>query len=165
MRRNCRSAPGLLSGVEHVLGQKIGYTDHRVAKSTPGGLEVVPIHDGRDSAALTSALKALLQHHSPEDIVILSPFAEKRSLVGRFLARGEQSADERWLRKQLQIEGLRGRVRWRSIFKFKGLEADAVIVTDLGEDAKEFVTSEGLDWQDLLYVGLTRAKYRCTVLM
>lgn len=165
VRRNCRSAPGLLSGVEHVLGQKIGYTDHRVAKSTPGGLEVVPIHDGRDSAALTSALKALLQHHSPEDIVILSPFAEKRSLVGRFLARGEQSADERWLRKQLQIEGLRGRVRWRSIFKFKGLEADAVIVTDLGEDAKEFVTSEGLDWQDLLYVGLTRAKYRCTVLM
>lgn len=165
VRRNCRSTPGLLSGVEHVLGQKIGYTDHRVAKSTPGGLEVVPVINGRDTAALTSALKSMLQHHAPEDIVILSPFAERRSLVGRFLARGEQSADERWLRKQLQGEEAPGRVRWRSIFKFKGLDADAVIVTDLGEDAKEFVTSEGLDWQDLLYVGLTRAKYRCTVLM
>lgn len=165
VRRNCRAAPGLLSGVEHVLGQKIGYTEHRVAKSTPGGLEVVPINNGRDTTALASALKSLLQHHAPEDIVILSPFASKRSLVGRFLARGEESADERWLRKQLQSEGMPGRVRWRSIFKFKGLDADAIIVTDLGEDAKEFVTANGLDWHDLLYVGLTRAKYRCTVLM
>lgn len=165
VRRNCRSAPGLLSGVEQVLGERIGYTDHRVARSTPGGLDVVPISNGRDTAALASALKTLLQHHSPEDIVILSPFAEKRSLVGRFLARGEQSADERWLRKQLQAEGMPGRVRWRSIFKFKGLDADAVIVTDLTEEAKQFVVSEGLEWKDLLYVGLTRAKYRCTVLM
>lgn len=165
VRRNCRSAPELLSGVEHVLGQKIGFTGHRVAKSTPGGLDVVPVKEGRESAALTSALKSLLQHYAPEDVVILSPFAEKRSLVGRFLTRGEQSADERWLRKQLQAEGMPGRVRWRSIFKFKGLDADAVIITDLGEDAKEFVVSEGLDWQDLLYVGFTRAKYHCMVLM
>lgn len=165
VRRNCRSAPALLSGVEHVLGQKIGFTGHRVAKSTPGGLDVVPVKEGRETAALAGALKSLLQQYSPEDIVILSPFAERRSLVGRFLARGEQSADERWLRKQLQAEGMPGRVRWRSIFKFKGLDADAVIITDLGEEAKDFVVSEGLDWQDLLYVGLTRAKYHCTVLM
>lgn len=165
VRRNCRSAPGLVSGVEQVLRQQIGYAGHRVAKSTPGGLEVVPISGDREGAALASALKKLLVDHSPEDIVILSPFAAKRSLVGRLLARPEQSGEERWLRKQLQGEGMPGRVRWRSIFKFKGLDADAVIITDLTEDAKEFVDAEGLDWQDLLYVGLTRAKYRCVVLM
>ncbi|PZU49705.1 MAG: hypothetical protein DI566_01095 [Microbacterium sp.] len=165
VRRNCRSAPGLLSGVEHVLGKQIGYTDHRVSKSTPGGLDVVAVTEGRETAALASAIKALLQHHAPEDIIILSPFAQKRSLVGRFLARGEQSADERWLRKQLQHEGSTGRIRWRSIFKYKGLDAEAVILTDLSDEAKDFVTAEGLDWSDLLYVGLTRAKYRCTVLM
>lgn len=165
VRRNCRAAPGLVSGVERVLAQRIGYTSHRVAKSTPGSLDVVAVTPGRDTAALASALKALLQHHAPEDIVILSPFASKRSLVGRFLSRGEENADERWLRKQLQAEGMPGRVRWRSIFKFKGLDADAVIVTDLTDEAKDFAAEEGLDWQDLLYVGLTRAKYRCTVLM
>jgi len=73
--------------------------------------------------------------------------------------------DERWLRKQLQAEGLPGKIRWRSVFKFKGLDADAIVVTDLGADAKDFVAGEGLEWRDLLYVALTRAKYRCIVLV
>lgn len=56
-----------------------------------------------------------------------------------------------------------GRVRWGSIFKYKGLDAEAVILTDIGDEAVSFVRSEGLDWFDLLYVGLTRARYRCVV--
>lgn len=56
-----------------------------------------------------------------------------------------------------------GRVRWGSIFKYKGLDAEAVILTDIGDDAMAFVRGEGLDWFDLLYVGLTRARYRCVV--
>lgn len=90
-------------------------------------------------------------------------FSEEQ--VGRFLARPEKSQDERWLRKQLQQEGSTGRIRWRSVFKFKGLDADAVVLTDLNDDAKAFAASQGLDWNDLLYVGLTRAKYRCAVLV
>lgn len=165
VRRNCRAVPGLTSAIEGVLGQSIGYTRHRMAKSVPGGLEVVPIVGGAETSALVAAVKELLKHHAPEDIVVLSPFAAKRSLAGRFLARTEKTQDERWLRKQLQAEGLPGRIRWRSIFKFKGLEADAVVLTDLDEDAKDFAVSQGLAFNDLLYVGLTRAKYRCTVLM
>ena len=56
-----------------------------------------------------------------------------------------------------------GRVRWGSIFKYKGLDAEAVILTDIGDDGLKFVTSKGLDWFDLLDVGLTRARYRCVV--
>ncbi|GAA3933858.1 hypothetical protein [Microbacterium soli] len=56
-----------------------------------------------------------------------------------------------------------GRVRWGSIFKYKGLDAEAVILTDIGDEAMTFVRGKGLDWFDLLYVGLTRARYRCVV--
>ena len=165
VRRNCRSVPGLTSGAEAMLGKSIGYTKHRVAKSVPGGLTRMEVAGGNETGALAAALRALLVDHAPEDIVVLSPFAEKRSLAGRFLARSEKTQDERWLRKQLQAEGLPGKIRWRSVFKFKGLDADAIVVTDLGADAKDFVAGEGLEWRDLLYVALTRAKYRCIVLV
>ena len=147
------------------MGQKLGFTGHRVARSVPGGLVPVAIADGDETSALVSALRDLLKEHEADDIVILSPFAAKRSLVGRFLSRTEKSQDERWLRKQLQHEGSAGRIRWRSVFKFKGLDADAIVLTDLTDEAKDFVASQGLDWNDLLYVGLTRAKYRCAVLV
>lgn len=39
-----------------------------------------------------------------------------------------------------------------------------MVLTDLGQDAKEFVAAQGLEWDGLLYVALTRAKYRCVVL-
>ena len=58
----------------------------------------------------------------------------------------------------------KGRVQWGSIFKYKGLDAEAVILTDIGDDAFAFVSGKGLDWFDLLYVGLTRARYRCIVI-
>ena len=164
VRRNCRAVPGLTSGAEAMLGQSIGYTRHRVAKSVAGGLTKVEIAGGNETGALASALRALLVDHAPEDIVVLSPFAAKRSLAGRFLARSEKTQDERWLRKQLQSEGLPGKIRWRSVFKFKGLDADAVVISDLGQDAKDFAASQGLEWRDLLYVALTRAKYRCVLL-
>ncbi|MBD3756804.1 MAG: NERD domain-containing protein [Microbacterium sp.] len=164
VRRNCRAVPGLTSAVESTLRQQLGYTRHRVAKSVPGGLSTVDIVNGNEAGALVAALRDLLQHHAPEDIVVLSPFAEKRSLAGRLLARPEKSQDERWLRKQLQEEGLPGKIRWRSVFKFKGLDADAVVLTDLGPEAKDFVAAQKLEWSDLLYVALTRAKYRCVLL-
>lgn len=57
-----------------------------------------------------------------------------------------------------------GRVRWGSIFKCKGLDAEAVILTDIGDNGSAFVRGEGLDWFDPLNAGLTRARYRCVVL-
>lgn len=164
VRRNCRTVPAIIDGAEGVLGHGLGFTGHRVARSVPGGFEVMTIDRGAETTALAAALRGLLEHHEPEDIVILSSFGENNSTVGRLLHRAEKSQDERWLRKQLRHDGGTGKIRWRSIFKFKGLEAEAVVLTDLGQEAHEFVASGGLSWDDLLYVGLTRAKYRCVVL-
>lgn len=95
---------------------------------------------------------------------MLSPLSDDRSLVGRMLTLPERSRGERWLRKQLELPEGNGRIRGRSIFKFKGLDADAIVLTDIGSASTQRVQEAGLSYADLLYVGVTRAKYRCIVL-
>ncbi|WP_286721467.1 nuclease-related domain-containing DEAD/DEAH box helicase [Microbacterium sp. UBA1612] len=163
LRRNCRTVPAIITATEKRLRTGLGFTRHRVSESTPGGFTSVMAKPGAETAALATALRELLTEFDPDDIVVLSPFGAKSSLVGELLARSESSPDERWLRKQLEHDGGVGRIRWRSIFKFKGLEADAVVLTDLGPTAEEWVATTSVEWRDLLYVGMTRGKYRCVV--
>ena len=129
--------------------------------STPGALEVVPVAEGRELPALLTAFKAHLEHFGPDEVVVLSPFGEQSSLVGRFLAREPANKEERQLRELLSGERA---VAWRSIFKRKGLDAAAVVLTGITPDAAVWADQRRLSWNDLLYVGMTRAQYRCTVL-
>lgn len=164
LARNCRNAEPIIQGAQKLMPRDpFGFTGFRMPKGVPSGFEV---RDGSDNetGALVDALRDLLKDFSADQIVVLSPFAENRSLVGRFLARNEKTRGERWLRKQLEHAEGEGRIRWRSVFKFKGLDADAVVLTDIGETAKAFTAEHGLSFSNLLYVGLTRAKYRCIVL-
>lgn len=164
--RNCRNIPAITDGTQSMMpSQSLGFTGHRMPKGVPGGFSVKDASVD-ETGTLSGVLRELLKEYSPEQIVVLSPFAENRSLVGRFLSRSERTRSERWLRKQLEAPGgdKGGRIRWRSIFKFKGLDADAVVVTDVGQEAKAFCAEEGLSFTDLLYVGFTRGKYRCVVL-
>ena len=162
--RNCRNTPAITSGVQKMMPQTtLGFTSHRMPASVGGGLTVRDASTN-ETGELSTALRELLQEYSPGQIVVLSPFAENRSLVGRLLARTERSRGERWLRKQLESPDGEGKIRWRSVFKFKGLDADAIVLTDIGEAAKQFTADNGLSFTNLLYVGLTRAKYRCIVL-
>ena len=55
-------------------------------------------------------------------------------------------------------------MRYVSISKLKGIETDAVVVTDAGTAAAEWTAEHDLNWEDLLYVALSRAKYRAVVL-
>lgn len=163
VKRNCRTAPAVVNDAERLVGRGLGFSSHMVAASVPGGVTRVKAAPGKDADALADALRDLLNDYAPEDIVVLSPFGGTHSTVGALLARPEGSPNERWLRQQLQVEGGAGRIPWRSIFKYKGLEADAVVLTDIGDAACTFVADSGLDWDDLYYVGLTRAKYQVVV--
>lgn len=44
------------------------------------------------------------------------------------------------------------------MFKFKGLDADPVLLTDIGDTSRKFATDQDLAFIDLLYVAITRAK-------
>ncbi|MBO0981971.1 nuclease-related domain-containing DEAD/DEAH box helicase [Microbacterium sp. SD291] len=194
LRRGLRQVAGLTGAAEGLLSRTFGYRSHRVASAAEGALSVKSVSDpSKASHALAEALRGLLEHHQAHDIVILSLFGVRHSLVGRLLAAENFSKEERWLRDRLRVDSAlgtvdvvttdaaaeveigspspkplapkapAGRVRWGSIFKYKGLDAEAVILTDIGDEGLAFVTSAGLSWFDLLYVGLTRARYRCVV--
>lgn len=121
---------------------------------TPGSLDVAPVAEGRELPALLTALKAQLEQFGPDEVVVLSPFGEQSSLVGRFLAREPANREERQLRELLSGERA---VAWRSIFKGKGLDAAAVVLTDITPDAAAWADERRLSWNDLLYVEMTRA--------
>lgn len=163
IRRNCRQAPRLVHGVEAVLGRRFGFTATRLPPSTPGGAEHLLVDD--DAKQLTRTLKRLTAEFGNSGVVVLSPWGA-RSLAARIVSDDFDGTmrpdDARWLRANLSPRD--DTVRFGSISKLKGIEADAVVVTDVGLDAREWATKHNLDWDDLLYVALSRARYRAVVL-
>lgn len=165
IRRNCRQAPQLVFASQNIVGRPFEFTEHRLPPSTPGSADRVVVTAGNEVSVLTEVLRLLLQQYGANEVVVLSPWGS-RSLAARILA-GDlddpaHTAELRWLRANLGDAP--GRIRFGSIAKLKGIETDAVVITDAGADAREWVEKHELDWDDLMYVGLSRAKYRAVVL-
>ena len=87
------------------------------------------------------------------EIVVLSPLADSSVAA---------STSDPWLRQVLSpadgSKPIKGRLRYATIHSFKGLDAPAVVVTDLDD-------SGGPNFDALVYVGLTRATDRLTALV
>jgi hypothetical protein len=165
LRTNCRNIPELTSQMAPLTGVKVDILKHRLPSSLDGGLEVIVAKPGKETKALAQALRDLLKEYRPQDIRVLSPFGFNSSLVGSLFTREAQSADERWLKDTLRNPvGDLGQIRWRSIAKFKGLESDVVVITDVNEQAKGFVEGTGRTLGEVLYVGISRARYKCVVI-
>ena len=102
VKRGVRQVAALASGAEDLLSRKFGYAGHRLVTNEEGALDIRPVGTDNASSMLAAALRELLEHHQSHDIVILSPFGERHSLVGRLLAAETFSKDEKWLRAQLR---------------------------------------------------------------
>jgi hypothetical protein len=151
--------------MEPLTGLKVDILKHRLPKSTEGGLEIVEAKPGKETKALAQVLRDLLTEYRPQDIRVLSPFGFNSSLVGALFTREAQSADERWLKNILRNPvGDLGQIRWRSIAKFKGLESDVVVVTDINNQSREFIEGTGKTFGEVLYVGISRARLKCTLI-
>ena len=148
--QNCRNLP------------RIGYQVNLLSHLQPGYQKFRRLDDGVDpefrqyqagqdqSALLATALRGIKDEgYELNEIVVLSPVRESSAAA---------TATDPWLRQILKpADGLQarpGQVHYSTIHAFKGLEAPAVIVTDLDETA----TTDSFD--SLLYVGLTRATDR-----
>lgn len=164
LRTNCRTVPELAKMIPRVINIDTDIARHRIPEGFEGGLSIVASTDEKQAQHLATTIKKLLERYLPREIVILSPFGEKNSTVGQLLERGPANADERALVTQLEHEGSEGKIRWRSIAKFKGLESPVVVITDVNEKAKEFATSIHKELDEILYVGITRAKYECVLI-
>jgi superfamily I DNA/RNA helicase len=165
LRTNCRNVPEITKQMEPLTGLKIDIVKHRLPSAIDGGLEIVDAKPGKEVKVLADTLKKLLEEYRPQDIRILSPFGVNSSLAGSIFTGEPKSADERWLWKTLRNPvGDQGEIRWRSIAKFKGLESDVVVITDINDKAKDFIEETGKSLGEVLYVGISRSKHKCVLI-
>lgn len=165
LRTNCRNVPELTNELATLTGLKVDILKHRLPSTPGGGVEMIEARPGKEIKALAQTLKDLLKEYRPQDIRVLSPFGFNSSLIGRLFTSEAISADERWLKNTLRNPvGDLGEIRWRSISKFKGLESDVVVITDVNDQAKQFVESTGKSFGEVLYVGISRARHKCVII-
>jgi hypothetical protein len=165
LTRNCRQVPALSHAIYELLGRDDRSLKHLVPKDVEWSFTVVRPKPGKETAALAEVLDDLLVKHSPDNIRILSPFGENHSLLANLFRRESEGAVERELKKKLRNPTTTGRIRWRSISKFKGLEEDVVVITDVSNAAISWLKDKPLKMTDLLYVGMTRAKFHVVLLI
>jgi superfamily I DNA/RNA helicase len=161
---NCRMSPELAQAIDKKFGFEISNLRHRLPARPGNPLRIVEVASGQEVEALLDAIEQLLLTYRQQDIRILSPFSAAHSLAGRIVATTDITPTVEKLQQILRSEKSTGMVRWRSISKYKGLDADAVIITDIHPGAVEWGQKNGKTIRDLLYVGATRAKYELVVL-
>jgi hypothetical protein len=151
---NCRNLPRIGTVVMKLSHMMPGY--RRFRRPDDGAdPEFIPIPRGQDqSAELAAAIRALRKDgYGLDEIVVLSPL--------RHGSTAETTADP-WLRQVLRpADGQApqtGQLRFGTIHSFKGLDAPAVIITDLDEATTP-------NFESLLYIGMTRATDRLTALI
>lgn len=148
LANNVRQSRELAQFIEAVLGGDVYDSFDRDGKDDEPSAELhLYCSLEQQGEQLQGALASLWDDGwEPEEIVILSPrrdsaAARAKGLVVDALAPGGMTGSG---------------VRWGTVHAFKGLEAPVVIVTDVDET--------GPHWEDLLYVGMTRATDRLVVL-
>lgn len=151
---NCRNLPRIGFLTNSFSGLDPGYTRFR---RYDDGIDpaFVKFNAGSDqSALLVEAVQGLrAEGYDLNEIVVLSPL--------RSASTAETTTDS-WLRGVLRpADGTPprpGQLQYSTIHAFKGLEAPAVVLTDLDHDGVP-------GFQSILYVGLTRATDRLVALI
>ena len=151
LMHNCRNTPQIGAAASRL--SQLPETAYRGYRRRDDG--ITPVYRSYESpeqedALLDQALDALkADHYGNNEIVVLSPRSDQ-SIASRSAARGSSA-------RLAHYASRNGRVGYTTIQAFKGLEAPAVIVTDI-----EAVDSEAD--RSLLYVALSRASDRLYIL-
>lgn len=151
---NCRNLPRIVYQVNLLSKLEPGYQHFR---RQDDGVDpsLVPFAAGSDQSPLLVQAVQTLRDEGFElnEILVLSPLRDG--------ATAEVTTDP-WLRQVLHRadgqRGVRGQLLYSTIHAYKGLEAPAVIVTDLDDRGTP-------GFESLLYVGLTRATDRLVALV
>jgi Nuclease-related domain/UvrD-like helicase C-terminal domain/Type III restriction enzyme, res subunit len=153
LRINCRNTPSVATLAQLLGGLSPGYT--RVLRPYDG---IEPQYQFYSNHAeqpklLERALERLYADGlSGSDIVILSPRADSLAAAGLV-------ENPPWKQRIKTFgSGEDGYIHYCSIHAFKGLEAPAVIVTDLDNPDREF-------FESLIYIAVTRSVHRLVVII
>jgi hypothetical protein len=166
LNTNCRQAPRLTAAINRLLNRRATTTRHLIAKTWDATLEVISTSAELQQKHLYRVLKRLLKSYKPKDIRVLSPFGERSSVLGRLTRSDVFESDEVLNLKRLTaFPDSGGEIRWRSIPKFKGLENDVIVVTDISSESADWLSGHGQSLERNLYVGLSRARFHAVLLV
>ena len=167
LNTNCRQAPALSRAIHKLLGWPDSNLRHRLTDDLPSKLEVFSTTADRQTKDLAKVIKGLLVDYSPEQIRVLSIFGGKQSTVARLFDESETHSKElRELKAHLKHPKSKvGSIPWRSVGKYKGLEDEVVVVTDVSLGSGDWLAGRGQSLENQLYVGLTRARSHAVLLV
>jgi len=161
LKSNVRMTPEVARFVADLIGEPTLYSEHRRSDDDQVSVERHTFTTmAEQQLLLADAVERIAggarsaEPYTVRDLVILSPYARERSAAG-------QATDARLTsRLGTTIAGATivdpTRIRWGTVHEFKGLEAPAVILTDVDLSKEHH--------RDLLYVGASRATDRLVVL-
>ena len=168
LKTNIRQTPELSAAVYKLLGKKNPFDAHYINEGLTDELEVIHVTPENQVKRLASVLERLEKDYPQRDIRVLHFQNENAVLTKVFNNRGNLSSSAE--RKLVQIckheTNPTGEIRWRSIRKFKGLDQDAIVITDISKESAAWVEKElKRTLEDALYVGLTRARFKIVLLV
>jgi len=151
LRINCRNTPRVAKFAENFGGLEPGY--RKILRPDD---EIIPEyilytdHDHQEIMFVESLNNLHEQGYSKDDIIILSPKADKRCCAS-------QIKNDFWRSKLRPFRiCAKGHIHYCTIHAFKGLEKPAVIVTDMDLPEKEIK-------QSLLYIAITRTQQKLII--
>ena len=154
VRINCRNSPRIAEAVTLTSGLTPGYS-RVLADAECCDVDAVFYRSSSHQAEqLAMVLKRLIRKFSADQIVVLSTRADASSCAAGMPSAGEDVSLTPYKGDLLGATG----VRYASVHAFKGLEAAAVVLTDID-------SIDEAHGKSLLYVGMTRARHSLTMLI
>ncbi len=160
LKSNCRQSPGLSRKVHDYLGLDHSDLKHLVSEDAEATFVIKHVEKGDQLKELARLLKELIKKYPTQEIRIVSPLSTKQSSLFQLFHATEIHSNE--VKKMMpllkNLDGV-GEIGWRSVSKYKGMEADVVVIIDLDDETAGKLEADGKTLLDQLYVGMTRARF------
>jgi hypothetical protein len=166
LKKNYRNAPRIGKALVKLTLENASY-DKYARTTSQGEIDIVEVDNNTAPRQLLQAIERLQVQFEDHEIRVLSPSRAENSMPKLLLALQDNP-----LRPEVGIlksmlkdsENHTGFIPWRSIQKYKGLESDAVIITDINEEQWSKWKTRDKSLLEMLYVGFSRAHHHVVVL-
>lgn len=166
LKKNYRNAKRIGEALVKLTNN--GATYDKYARTTSAGeIEIIEVDNNTAPRQLLRAIEQLQSSFTNHQIRVLSPSRADNSMPKLILdlpdsaLRPEIGMLKSMLKDNINHTGV---IPWRSIQKYKGLESDAVIITDINEEQWNKWQSRDKNLFEMLYVGFSRAHHHVVVL-
>jgi hypothetical protein len=150
LRNNCRNAESIAETLTLTAGITPGYS--KILNDNESGLVDSRFYPSFEVqlSLVKKKLIELLKQYRPDEIVILSPRADGTSCANNIASKYPELGLASFRSSDFK------KIKFTSIHSFKGLEAPAILLTDIDSLESEFSKA-------LLYVGMSRARISLTI--